>query len=67
MTAEECHQHAADCAANADLCLDHSIAMEFMRLAAHWRAMALREIFLGHVREPLDLFAGLPTAGLSLA
>ena len=63
MTSDECHQRAAECAANADMARDGSVASEFMKLAAHWRAMAVREIFLGHVADPVEAVrsnAGLP-------
>jgi hypothetical protein len=52
MTSKECHQQAAACAASADQAKDGEVASEFMILAAHWRAMAVREIFLGHVADP---------------
>ena len=54
MTSEECHQRAAACAASADMSRDRSLASEFMTLAAHWRAMAVRELFLGPVADPAD-------------
>ncbi|MEI9964835.1 MAG: hypothetical protein WDM92_09075 [Caulobacteraceae bacterium] len=31
-----------------------SVSLEFLRLAAQWRAMAVREIFLGHIAEPAE-------------
>jgi hypothetical protein len=54
MTSEECHQRAADCAASAGMSRDLMVASEFMTLAAHWRAMAVRETFLGHVADPVE-------------
>jgi hypothetical protein len=60
MTSEECHQRAGECAASADLSQDGWVAAEFMKLAAHWRAMAVREIFLGRVADPVE--AVLPIA-----
>jgi len=47
MTADECHRRAAACAANAEQAVSEPIALEFLRLAAQWRAMAARTIFLG--------------------
>jgi hypothetical protein len=52
MTSQECHQRATDCAANAALSNDCQVASEFLLLAAHWRAMAVRDIFMGHVDDP---------------
>ena len=54
MTNEECRRRAVQCAANASVSPDTSLAQEFLTLAAHWRAMAVREIFLGHVDGPVD-------------
>ena len=65
VTPEECHQRAAECAASATMSQDASVASEFMILAAHWRAMAFREIFLGHVMDPTEaipLNAHIPLA-----
>lgn len=47
MTADECHQRAGQCAANAELAASEPLALEFLRMAAQWRAMAVRTIFLG--------------------
>jgi hypothetical protein len=49
MTAAECQVRASECAANAKLAVSEPVAMEFLRLAAQWRAMAVRTIFLGSV------------------
>jgi hypothetical protein len=49
MTADECHQRASECAANARLAQSEPVALEFLKLAAQWRAMASRTIFLGSV------------------
>jgi hypothetical protein len=49
MTAEECEQRACACAANAELAVSEPVALEFLRMAAQWRAMAVRTIFLGAV------------------
>ncbi|MDB5419372.1 MAG: hypothetical protein JWP50_2791 [Phenylobacterium sp.] len=52
MTAEECHERASVCAANASLAVSQPIALEFLTLAAQWRAMAARLIYLGPIDEP---------------
>ena len=52
MTAEECHDRASICAANAALARSEPVASEFLRLAAQWRAMAGRVILLGSLGEP---------------
>jgi hypothetical protein len=49
MTAEECHERAGACAANAGLAVSEAVALEFLKMAAQWRAMAERSIFLGSV------------------
>ncbi|HEX3367372.1 hypothetical protein [Phenylobacterium sp.] len=62
MTADECHERASACAANARLAQSEPVALEFLKLAAQWRAMASRTIFLGSV-EALDdaLLLGAPS------
>ncbi len=59
MDAEQCRMRAAECAANAVISADESVSLEFLRLAAQWRAMAVRDIFLGPVAEfddaPVDV------------
>ncbi len=52
MNAKECNQRASDCADNAAVSADESVAQEFLRMAALWRAMSVRQIFLGHVADP---------------
>ena len=54
MTAEECNRRAADCAATAAAAADESVSLEFLKLAAQWRAMAVRDIHLGAIDEPLE-------------
>jgi hypothetical protein len=49
LTAEECHDRASACAANARLAVSEPVALEFLKMAAQWRAMAERSIFLGSV------------------
>jgi hypothetical protein len=51
MNAQECHSRASECADNAALARVEWIALEFLMLAAQWRAMATRENFLGQVGE----------------
>jgi hypothetical protein len=61
MNSEECHKRASVCAANAAIAPVESIALEFLKLAAQWRAMAVRQIFLGRVGEvAVPLAAPLP-------
>jgi hypothetical protein len=47
MTAEECHERASACAASAAVAVSEPVALEFLKMAAQWRAMATRTIFLG--------------------
>jgi hypothetical protein len=47
MNTIECNKRAADCAASAASAPAESLAVEFLKLAAQWRAMAAREHFLG--------------------
>jgi len=54
MTAEECHERATECAANASLAVSEPIAAEFMKLAAKWRAMATRAILLESIDHAMD-------------
>ncbi len=49
VTAAECHERAGVCAANAGLAVSPPVALEFLKMAAQWRAMAERPIFLGSV------------------
>ena len=51
MTADDCNRRACQCAANAAISPLESIAIEFLTLAAQWRAMAVRENSLGNLRE----------------
>ncbi len=60
MNAEECNARADECATNAAIAPSESIGLEFLKLAAQWRAMAVREIFLGHVEN-----AGVQILGLA--
>jgi hypothetical protein len=59
MTAEECNERAVECGANASLAVSEPIAHEFIRLAAQWRAMATRTIFLGSIGDPEGSFGTL--------
>ena len=54
MTADECNRKAAECAATAAAATDESVSLEFLKLAAQWRAMAVRDIFLGTMGEPIE-------------
>jgi hypothetical protein len=51
MNASECNSRALECAANAAMAPGETLAREFLKLAAQWRAMAIRESYLGHVGE----------------
>jgi hypothetical protein len=53
MTADECNERAARCAASADIAPNEFIALEFMTLAAQWRAMAVRRMFPGDADDPV--------------
>jgi len=55
MTAEQCHERASECAANASLAVSETVAAEFMKLAAQWRAMAARAIFLGPIDHAVEV------------
>lgn len=59
MTADECNDRAAMCAANAGLALSEPVSQEFLRLAAQWRAMAGRVIFLERLDEPVSVAGAL--------
>jgi hypothetical protein len=51
MTADDCNRRAQECGANAAIAPQESIAVEFLKLAAQWRAMAARENALGDLRD----------------
>jgi len=57
MNANQCQVRAAACAANALIAADQDVSLEFLKLAAQWRAMAVRTIVLGAGDE---LSAGPP-------
>ena len=54
MTSEECHERANQCAANADASVDEAVAMEFLKMAAQWRAIAVRTIFVGSMEAAVE-------------
>ena len=57
MNAEDCNRRASACAANAAIAPVEALTLEYLKLAAQWRAMALRENFLGQLSAPrLSLF-----------
>ena len=58
MTTDECNVRASACATMAGLATCEQMSHEYLRLAAHWRAMAVREICLG----PVDLLTRSRTA-----
>ena len=51
MTADECNKRAEICAEKAAAASDELVSGEFLKTAAQWRAMAVREVFLGCVDE----------------
>jgi hypothetical protein len=51
MNAEECNRRASACAANAAIAPVEWVALEFLRLAAQWRMMAVRENFVGDLAK----------------
>jgi len=67
MDAEQCRERAAECAANALISTDEAVSIEFLRMAAQWRAMAVRDIFLGSMGEldgaPVELGAATAKLG----
>jgi hypothetical protein len=54
MTSEDCHAHAFACAASAALATTEVLSVEFLLMAAQWRAMAERRIFLGRIDWPAE-------------
>jgi hypothetical protein len=52
MDARECQRRAEACARKAATAPLESLTMEFLRLAAQWRAMAIRETFVGQLEVP---------------
>lgn len=54
MTADECHQRASRCAAQAELAVDDAVRLDFLRMAAQWRAIAVRTILLRFGDGPAD-------------
>jgi hypothetical protein len=51
MNAQECNRRASECAANAALAHGEWMTTEFLKLAAQWRAMGVRETFVGQLGE----------------
>jgi len=54
MTSEECNERAAECAANASFAASEPVSLEFLKLAAQWRAMAVRCIVLRPADDPVE-------------
>jgi len=65
MNAEECNERAAICAENAAAASNDLVSREFLKTAAQWRAMAVREIFLEFVDYTPPDTLKIPT-GLSV-
>jgi hypothetical protein len=57
MNADECNRRACECAANAAVSPVESVALEYLKLAAQWRAMAVRDNFLGQLGAPPAILA----------
>ncbi len=55
MNSTECNRRASECAAKANIAVEEVVSLEFLKLAAQWRAMAVRQIFLGLVDDPVAL------------
>jgi hypothetical protein len=53
MNANECNLRASQCAANAAVAADETVSLEFLKMAAQWRAIAVRQIFIGYVADPI--------------
>jgi hypothetical protein len=49
MNADECNARASECAASAAVSPLNSVALEYLKLAAQWRSLAVRENFLGQL------------------
>jgi hypothetical protein len=64
MTPDQCHERAAQCAANASLAVSEPVCREFLRLAAQWRAMAARLIHLGPIDGAPDTLPALNALSL---
>jgi len=63
MDAHECNVRASECAANAAISPTETLSREFMKLAAQWRAMAVRKILLEPIEalgEPLGFGPAVP-------
>lgn len=63
VTADECNERARACAANAAIAPVEAVKQEFLTLAAQWRAMAVRQIFIGQIARPaeaVDQLGGQP-------
>ena len=53
MNAAECNRRARECAENAAISPLEPVALEFLKLAAQWRSMAVRDNFLGELGRSL--------------
>jgi len=52
MNAEQCNRRASECASKAAIAPD-DVASEFLKLAAEWRLLAVRDNFLGRLAIPM--------------
>jgi hypothetical protein len=55
MNADECNRKASECAVAAAISPVDAVALEYLKLAAQWRAMAVRENFLGQLGRAPDV------------
>ena len=63
MNAQECHRRAAACTAYAALTTTNALSLEFLNLASQWRALAVREVFLGIIDQPAAAALPAPILG----
>jgi hypothetical protein len=52
MNAVECNRRAGECASTAAIASE-DVAAEFLKLAAQWRLLAVRDNFLGDLAVPM--------------
>lgn len=53
MTSEECNERAKACAASAAFAREGPTVPEFLSLAAQWRILAVNELFVGDLGDPI--------------
>jgi hypothetical protein len=65
MNAAECNKRAAECDANAACSGSQIVSDEFLGLSAQWRALAVRELYLGLVEASAAISPANTIAGMS--